>query len=352
MNELFTIGYSGHSIESFVRLLKRHGVKAIADVRSQPYSRFKPVFNRETLKEALKRNDIAYVFLGDHCGARIEDPGCYVEGKADYRLIARHPKFQEGLNRILNGLQNYRIALMCSEKDPLTCHRAILICRNLRSDNLRIRHILNSGKLEDHEDSERRLMRLFKLDEGDLFKPESSRLEEAYDRQGESIAYTRGEKRQGEKITGGEEMSRIKLHTIGFTKKKAKTFFEVLKKAHVKRVIDIRLNNVSQLAGFAKRDDLTFFLKELCGCDYQHLPLMAPTKNILDDYKKKKIGWSEYEVQFDKLMEERKVETMITRDELDGACLLCSEPTAERCHRRLVAEYLKEKLGNIDIKHL
>ena len=147
-------------------------------------------------------------------------------------------------------------------------------------------------------------------------------------------------------------MSHIKLFTIGFTKKNAEVFFTKLKKADVKRIIDIRLNNISQLAGFAKKDDLVYFLRELCGCGYRHDPLLAPTKDILDDYKKKMIDWPEYVTRFNKLISDRKIETIVDREELDGACLLCSEPTADQCHRRLVAEYLKEKLGNIEIKHL
>lgn len=352
MNELFTIGYSTHLIASFVNVLKKHHVNAVADVRSKPYSQFKPDFNRETLQGFLKKEGITYVFLGDQCGGRIEAPECYVNGKVDFRLIALHLRFQEGLTRIRNGMRKHRIALMCAEKDPIACHRTILICRNLRSDDIHIRHILSDGRLEDHEETEKRLMKLFKLHEADLFKSESDRLEEAYDRQGQNIAYAGDENANDEKVDRGEEMSLIRLYTIGFTKKKAETFFGALKKAGIKRIIDVRLNNVSQLAGFAKRNDLTFFLKELCECDYRHIPLLAPTKDILDRYKNKKMSWTDYESQFDKLMKERKIETLVTREELDGACLLCSEPTAEKCHRRLVAEYLKKKLGEIEIKHL
>lgn len=147
-------------------------------------------------------------------------------------------------------------------------------------------------------------------------------------------------------------MSKSQLFTIGFTKKNAETFFDKLRNAGVKRLIDIRLNNVSQLAGFAKRDDLIFFLKELCNCDYRHMPNFAPTKEILDAYKKKEIGWNEYVKRFSRLIIERGIENKITADELNNACFLCSEPTPEQCHRRLVAEYLKEKLGDIVIKHL
>ena len=147
-------------------------------------------------------------------------------------------------------------------------------------------------------------------------------------------------------------MSKIMLFTIGFTKKNAQTFFSKLRNAGITRVIDVRLNNVSQLAGFAKRDDLVFFLSELCNCDYIHIPNFAPTKEILDAYKKKKIDWDEYVKRFQALINERKIENEITSEELNHACLLCSEPTPEQCHRGLVAGYLKDKFSDIEIEHL
>ena len=148
-------------------------------------------------------------------------------------------------------------------------------------------------------------------------------------------------------------MSGIELYTIGFTKKSAETFFSKIKDAGIKRVFDIRQHNVSQLAGFAKRDDLIFFLSTLCACDYRHIPLMAPTKDILDDYKKKRIDWSEYVTRFNKLIEDRKIEGIVPYEELDGVCLLCTEHSPEKCHRRLVAEYLKDKFnGTVEINHL
>jgi uncharacterized protein (DUF488 family) len=126
-----------------------------------------------------------------------------------------------------------------------------------------------------------------------------------------------------------------------------------LRKAGIKRLIDIRLNNSSQVAGFAKRDDLAFFLRELCDAEYMHKPILALTKEILDRYKKKKISWEEYEQRFKKLMADRKVEEVIQKDLFDvPAVLLCSEPKPDKCHRRLVAEYLKEKWRDITIIHL
>ena len=145
----------------------------------------------------------------------------------------------------------------------------------------------------------------------------------------------------------------MKIFTIGFTKKSAETFFTRLQRAGVKRLVDVRLNNVSQLAGFTKRDDLRYFTKAICGIDYVHAPDLAPTADILDLYRKQKKGdWDLYERQFLELMQSRRVEEKVPRDILEGGCLLCSEEKPDHCHRRLVAEYLKEKWGDVEIAHI
>lgn len=144
----------------------------------------------------------------------------------------------------------------------------------------------------------------------------------------------------------------MKLFTIGFTKKSAEGFFEMLRKSGAKRVVDVRLNNVSQLAGFAKKQDLAYFLEKICGIEYVHLPILAPTKQMLDDYKKQRGSWHAYTEQFLALMKERRIEAKVSRDEIADSCLLCSEDKPHHCHRRLVAEYLDQHWGNIDIKHL
>jgi len=144
----------------------------------------------------------------------------------------------------------------------------------------------------------------------------------------------------------------MKIFTIGFTKKSAETFFERLTSAGVKRLLDIRLNNVSQLAGFTKRDDLRYFTKAICHLDYEHILDLAPTQDILDAYKKEGGDWGLYERRFLELMKARKVEQIVPREKLDGGCLLCSEEKPQHCHRRLVSEYLKEKWGNVEIEHL
>lgn len=144
----------------------------------------------------------------------------------------------------------------------------------------------------------------------------------------------------------------MKIFTIGFTKKTAEMFFTRLKDAGVKRIVDVRLNNVSQLAGFAKKEDLRFFAKAICGAEYVHAEDLAPTQEMLDTYKKKKGDWTKYEKQFVELIRGRRVEKSARDEVVDMSCLLCSEETAEHCHRRLVAEYLQEKWPDVTIEHL
>jgi len=144
----------------------------------------------------------------------------------------------------------------------------------------------------------------------------------------------------------------MKVYTIGFTKKSAEQFFTRLKQPGLVRLLDVRLNNVSQLAGFTKRDDLRFFLKEINKIEYLHLKELAPTQDILDAFKKNNGDWGTYERQFLALMAERKIAERVAKEVIDGGCFLCSEATPEHCHRRLVAEYLSRSWGDLEIKHL
>jgi uncharacterized protein (DUF488 family) len=186
----FTIGHSDNPIEWFVQLLRINRVTAVADVRSSPHSRFNPHFNRDQLRAALTRSRIHYVPLGDELGARRKEPECYVDGTARYELIAALPVFQEGLRRLRRGSEDHRIALMCAEKDPVTCHRAILVCRHLRSFGVPISHILQTGAVETTAELEERLLRIAGNGGVDVFASDPTvAIEHAYDVQGDRIAY-------------------------------------------------------------------------------------------------------------------------------------------------------------------
>lgn len=206
--ELFTIGHSNLSIEAFVSLLQKHGITAVADVRSQPYSRYLPHFNQSEIKDSLSSAGIQYVFLGKELGARPEDLSCYdIGGKALYERIAATPLFSEGIQRLLKGATSYKLSLMCAEKDPITCHRTILVCHKIREFDLQIKHILSNGNLESHEDLSERLLSKFNKGKKSnepiqlsLFefdpkvKEERVDLETAYRRQGLEIAYVSKER--------------------------------------------------------------------------------------------------------------------------------------------------------------
>ncbi len=202
---LYTIGYSTHSTDTLLGLLTRHDITAIADVRSSPYSRFNPQFNRENLRMDLKRLGIAYVFLGRELGARSEDPRCYIEGKVQYDRLARTELFQEGLRRIELGVSKRKIALMCAEKDPLTCHRSILICRHLPANDVGVQHILEDARLERHVDALTRLLRELGIAESELFRSRDELLTEAYLRRGEQIAYSQEQPRQERNVKGTQQ---------------------------------------------------------------------------------------------------------------------------------------------------
>jgi uncharacterized protein (DUF488 family) len=200
---IYTIGYANRSLDDFAALLKQYGITALCDVRSSPYSSRNPQFNRELLKQSLKSHNIDYVFLGEELGARPKDDSCYVEGKAVYQKIAATILFRKGLERIRLGMQKgYILALMCAEIDPMTCHRTILICRNLRGQNFDIRHIIDHQIIESQTDLEKRLIAQFKL-HPDIFKDSDSNalIERAYDLQGDRIAYVEKGYRETDEIT-------------------------------------------------------------------------------------------------------------------------------------------------------
>lgn len=184
---VFTIGHSTHPIERFIALLKQHSVTAVADVRSSPYSRFNPQFNRETLERTLKESGIAYVFLGRELGARSQDSACYENGKVQYGRLAKTEAFRAGIERVRQGSESHHIALMCAEKEPLDCHRTLLVSRALESTGTPVMHILADGREEPHPDTMKRLIQMLGLLGNDMFPEEL--IDEAYLLQERRIAY-------------------------------------------------------------------------------------------------------------------------------------------------------------------
>ena len=187
---VYTIGHSTHAEEQFLALLKQHGITAVADVRSSPYSPRNPQFNREYLQRALAEGGIDYVFLGAELGARSDDPACYVNSQVQFDRLAATESFQRGLARVRERMRDNRLALMCAEKDPLECHRTILVARQLAARGVAVIHILADGTTEGHEQALARLVRQLKMPECDLFRSRDDVLDDAYRMQGARIAYT------------------------------------------------------------------------------------------------------------------------------------------------------------------
>jgi uncharacterized protein (DUF488 family) len=186
---VFTIGHSTHTLEDFVTLLRQHRVTAVADVRSAPFSRVNPQFNKETIGDSLEEHGIKYVFLGRELGARPDDPGYYEKGRVQYSRLASSDLFKKGLERVVRGSRKYRIALMCAEKEPLDCHRTLLVSCALADRGVSVAHILADGRLESHSDAMERLLDLTGLPREDLFRSKQQLIAGALARQEERVAY-------------------------------------------------------------------------------------------------------------------------------------------------------------------
>lgn len=186
---VYTIGHSTQTAERFIELLQMHGITAVADVRSSPYSRMNPQFNREPLRERLRQSGISYVFLGKELGARSGDRRCYRDGKVQYDLLAQTPLFKDGIVRVLEGSETYRVGLMCAEKDPIECHRAILVSRVLHEKAIDVKHVLPDGRVETQNELEARMLSRLHMHGEDMLSSRDELVQAAYRTQGEAIAY-------------------------------------------------------------------------------------------------------------------------------------------------------------------
>ena len=187
---IYTIGHSTHSIDTFISLLAKHDIDAVADVRSVPYSRWQPQFNRDSLRAGLEEHGIDYVFLGTELGARTEDRRCYEDGRVSYRLLAKTPLFQSGIEWLRRGYRHKTVALMCAEKNPIECHRTILVGRELDERGIDVQHILSDGQVESHSVTMKGLVSDLGLSQPSLFGPPTDIRAEAYAKQEKRIAYT------------------------------------------------------------------------------------------------------------------------------------------------------------------
>lgn len=189
---MYTIGHSNHPLERFIELLAAHGITAVADVRSRPFSRRHPQFNKDALATELQARGIAYIFTGSELGARPDDSSCYLDGRVSYERVANSGRFRTGIDRVLDLAGKHRLALMCAEREPLDCHRTILVSRALDARGAAIKHILADGRIETHEDAMTRLIELARLPSQDLFRSRAELVDLACAARERKIAYSRG----------------------------------------------------------------------------------------------------------------------------------------------------------------
>jgi uncharacterized protein (DUF488 family) len=200
-SSVLTVGHSSHSLKWFIELVEMNGVTAVADVRSWPFSRLYPSFNRDELSQSLRERGIEYVYLGRELGGRFSDPTCYEDGRIKYQKVARTTQFKKGLKRVVAGAKTHRVALLCSEKEPLECHRSLLIARELEALGTPVSHIHGDGSVETHSAAMRRLLRALRLPEADLFRNEEDMINEAYALQEERVAFVNERMRSTSKET-------------------------------------------------------------------------------------------------------------------------------------------------------
>jgi uncharacterized protein (DUF488 family) len=186
---IYTIGHSTHPIERFVALLQQHGIELLVDVRSTPFSRFNPQFNRAGLGQSLATVGIRYEFLGEELGARSNDPACFENGRVSYARLAATPLFRRGLERLREAARSQRVAMMCAEREPLDCHRTILVARELERAGMTVTHILADGTLEENVHAMGRLVARLGLPTNDLFGDAAEQIQAAYDAQAAKVSW-------------------------------------------------------------------------------------------------------------------------------------------------------------------
>lgn len=333
---VLSVGHSTHSLEALVELLRKHDIGVLVDVRSIPRSRRVPHFSRETLAGAVRDAGIRYLYLGRELGGRPLGAEFYDEaGNVLYERIAAQPSFAHAIDRLEREIPAARVALLCAEANPANCHRRLLIGPALAHRGIDLHHIRADGLLVTEEALSQMGGRRQKSgkDLDGSASPEQPKQLHLFEI-----------RRRG---YGAEPA--VSLWTIGFTARTAAEFFIALRDAGIRRVIDVRLNNTSQLSGFTKRRDLPFFLRELCDAAYEHQPLLAPTQELLTAYRENG-DWDRYAAAFGALLAERGVEGLLERAHFTvPTALLCSERSATRCHRSLVAQYLRERWGTVEV---
>ena len=347
-----TVGYGNMDVRDFVGRIKSLRANCIVDVRTRPYSKYNMAFNKEELRDRLNEEGITYFWFGNKLGGKYDKiKYCDNQGRVDYEKVAESEKFIEGIKEFEQLIYKYNVCIMCSEKDPMKCHRFLLISRALKEYN--IHHIMPDFTLVKNADLEKRLFDLYgDMRQVSLFDEENAEsIEElAYRKHGLKTAYV-SEKVKELLSSGVQEdlPEKIKIYCIGCENKTAEQFFTLLKDFKVKRIIDVRENNRTLKAPFAMHPDIVYYLKMHC-ISYERLSDLIPNSELKRAKVTKSI--SEFFNMYAAYVSGNNSLLGLMTDELDGTCFLGNEDDYKKCYRHVITKALRRHNKNIVVRHL
>lgn len=345
-----TVGYGNMNVKEFINKIKSLRINCIVDVRTRPYSKYNLGFNKEELRDRLNDEGISYFWFGNKLGGRYDKiKYCNNQGIVDYEKVALCEKFIEGIKEFEKLIFKYNVCIMCSEKDPLKCHRFLLISRALKQYN--IYHILSDGNLIKNADLERMMFSFHgNLNQLSLFDNEQESFEvRSYREQGFKTAYFSSKVKDllSQGVTQ-DLPEKVKIYCIGCNEKTAEEFFSLLNEYKVKKIVDVRENNRDVNNVFAVYPDIVYYLKLHC-IEYERITSLIPNLEIqavkVDNVNKYLKKYGEYITQNNGL-------SSLLTDDLDGTCFLGTEADYKKCYRQVITRELKKLNSNISVKHL
>lgn len=347
-----TIGYGNMSINEFINRLIENRVNCIVDVRTRPYSQFNVSYNKEELRSRLKQHNISYFWYGNKLGGRYDKIAlCNNQGVVDYDKVKNTDKFKEGLKELLELCDMYNVCVMCSEKEPMRCHRFLLISRELKEYN--IYHIMPEGNLIKNSDLEKILCEMYgDLNQISLFEEENFETteEKAYKRQSLKTAYVSEKVKELLSLGVTEDNpEKIKLYCIGCEGKTAEEFYSLLKENKVKRIIDVREVDNRNKVPFANYPDIEYYLR-LNYISYENREGLIPVTSSLE--LKERVSLARYLRKYEENIKQNGSLLSLLVEELDGTCFLGSNEDYKKCYRQVIIKELKKNNKNICVRHL
>jgi len=347
-----TVGYGNMNVKEFIENIKKLRVNCIVDVRTRPYSKYNLLFNKEELRDRLSDEGISYFWLGNKLGGRYDKiKYCDEQGRVDYEKVAASEKFIDGIKELEKLITKYNVCVMCSEMEPLRCHRFLLISRALKEYN--IHHIMPDGTLVKNVELEKKLLNMYgDINQLSIFDTDNIESLEtiAYRKHVSKTAYV--SEKVKELLSQGitEDIpEKIKVYCIGCEGKTAEEFFELLKENKVRKIIDVREYNQISSATFARYPDIAYYLKLHC-ISYERLQDLIPKGQILTF--KSNGSSTKYFSKYCEHINQNNTLLSLLSDELDGVCFLGYDEDYKKCHRNIIIKELKRRNKNITVRHL